>query len=34
VILPDAVEPEAFRRLRVWLKWRDATRQPEAERSK
>lgn len=21
-ILPDALEPEAFRRLRVWLKWR------------
>jgi len=22
VILPDAVDPEAFRRLRVWLRWR------------
>ncbi len=22
VILPDAADPEAFRRLRVWLKWR------------
>jgi hypothetical protein len=34
VILPDAIEPEAFRRLRVWLKWRDAAPQPEAGRSK
>jgi len=22
VILPDAADPEDFRRLRVWLKWR------------
>jgi toxin CptA len=25
VILPDAVDPEAFRRLRVWLRWRMPT---------
>jgi len=25
VILPDAIEPDAFRRLRVWLLWRSAT---------
>lgn len=24
VVLPDAVEPEAFRQLRVWLKWKCA----------
>jgi len=26
VILPDAVESEAFRRLRVWLRWRSPAR--------
>lgn len=32
VILPDAAEPEAFRRLRVWLKWRVACADPGARR--
>ncbi|HSD44182.1 MAG TPA: protein YgfX [Burkholderiales bacterium] len=34
VILPDSVEPEAFRRLRVWLRWRVAATRPEPGRSK
>jgi len=25
IVLPDAVAPEPFRRLRVWLRWRPAT---------
>jgi hypothetical protein len=28
VILPDAIDPEAFRRLRVWLRWRAAPSTP------
>jgi toxin CptA len=25
VVLPDAIDPESFRRLRVWLRWRAVT---------
>jgi toxin CptA len=34
VILPDAAEPDAFRRLRVWLKWRAASTESRAGSSK
>jgi toxin CptA len=34
VILPDSADPDAFRRLRVWLKWRVAVAHPEAAGSK
>jgi hypothetical protein len=34
VIFPDAVDPDAFRRLRVWLKWRVAAPHPDAGTSK
>jgi len=30
VVLPDALDPEAFRRLRVWLRWRDPRTVPAA----
>jgi len=30
VILPDALESDAFRRLRVWLRWRYPVMRPSA----
>jgi hypothetical protein len=25
IVLPDSLDPEAFRRLRIWLRWRNAS---------
>jgi hypothetical protein len=31
VVLPDSLDPDAFRRLRVWLRWRTPGDPPAAD---